>query len=188
MLNQNMMSGLVMLSELYLESNRIVSIEDHTFKNMAKLRSLQLYSNNLTYIRKYTFSGLINMQALDISRNILSYIHNGSFIDFPTSAAVDTFSNLIPCSCSYVRMLSSYNFDWQQSDCRDYEPLSHGNFFRSEVEIGNGSATRWTPWFLWRNCGSCDGSFMRLRPCLSCRNTNNPMCVDDGMNRQLLCR
>ena len=69
------------LKSIYLDNNRISSIDELFFRNMIELTELSLANNQLVYISGRVFSGLFNLSWLSLSHNLIQYIEPNSFRD-----------------------------------------------------------------------------------------------------------
>jgi len=66
-------------TSLFLDENRISSIEAGTFSGLTKLTELRLDENGISSIESDDFSGLTNLTKLDLSFNVIASIEPGTF-------------------------------------------------------------------------------------------------------------
>lgn len=62
------------LKYLYLDTNKLVKIEDKTFSNLVNLREIWLESNSIVSVKKDAFFNSTNLKLICISNNPISLI------------------------------------------------------------------------------------------------------------------
>ena len=94
------------LSRFYLRHNKIVSINETTFRNLINLRHLYLDSNNIVRVHKNSFQTLRKLSYLVLTRNPL---HHFSDVLFPKFLS---FIDLSECLLSHLpfQLLSSVRY------------------------------------------------------------------------------
>ncbi|QDU59031.1 leucine-rich repeat domain-containing protein [Aeoliella mucimassa] len=70
---------LVNVQELYLDNNKIASIESGDFNGLNRLLTLDLSDNQIAHMELGVFSDSIYLQQLDLSSNRLTSIESGTF-------------------------------------------------------------------------------------------------------------
>ena len=67
------------LQELWLDNNRITSIESGDFDGLTNLQKLWLEDNQITSLESGAFDGLANLERLDLGDNQITGIERGAF-------------------------------------------------------------------------------------------------------------
>ncbi|XP_022826792.1 connectin-like [Spodoptera litura] len=65
--------------QIVLKSNKIATLEKHSFSQMMMLSNLSLDENQISELKRDVFFGLPNLHVLHLSNNNLSLIHEGCF-------------------------------------------------------------------------------------------------------------
>ena len=81
------------VTELYLHSNNISTIQPNAFSHLTSCTLLSLSHNHLTKISKQMFSGLTSVKHLFLEGNQIFYIQPGSFSSLPNLSDVRLANN-----------------------------------------------------------------------------------------------
>ena len=122
------------LSELYLERNKIKSLDKHLFDSLGQLKLLNLKENRIDYLDDLTFKSLVKLESLDLSRNKL------------TTLTEQTFAGLV----NLKELFLSYN-PLKNIDTNTFKYLAlHSSLNRLEI-ISNTDSD----WFVFDDADIC---------------------------------
>ena len=120
------------LAELYLERNKIKSLDEHVFDSLIHLKHLNLKENRLSFVADLTFQSLASLESLDLSRNKLTTLTELTFAGLASLQELylsynplkyidtDTFSFLGAHSpLSRLEIISNTDSDWFVFDDAD---------------------------------------------------------------------
>eukprot|EP00106_Octopus_bimaculoides_P021286 XP_014788728.1 PREDICTED: G-protein coupled receptor 126-like [Octopus bimaculoides] len=80
---------------LYLEHNKIKTIENGAFQNLVNLRRLHLDNNEITIIKEGTFQNLLSLETLWLYNNEITDVEEGSFKSIPNLHTLSLLNNKI---------------------------------------------------------------------------------------------
>ena len=95
-------SGLVGLTELHMSHNRLTEINPGAFNDLTALTYLSMFHNDITSLGADTFSGLPKLTYLNVDNNPIANIH------------VDTFDPLTSLDSLYLESLDLMDTDWHE--------------------------------------------------------------------------
>jgi hypothetical protein len=91
----NEFQGLNELQVLYLDNNKIRTIDDQAFKDNSKLTFLSLLDNNINYVNPVWFEHLTSLRTLYLDDNDIRYIDPLTFTSLVSIENIDLRSNEI---------------------------------------------------------------------------------------------
>ncbi|VDI69933.1 Hypothetical predicted protein [Mytilus galloprovincialis] len=92
--------GLPSLRYLYLNHNKIRSLESNTFVNMSKLYRLYLHTNEISTIEPFSFTNLPSLRYIHLYGNNISHIEEHAFGNLTSLSTLDLTGNQLNCDCS----------------------------------------------------------------------------------------
>ncbi|XP_063443453.1 slit homolog 1 protein-like [Mytilus trossulus] len=168
-------ANLISLEVLYLQNNKITSIDANTFSVLTSILFLRLHENHISSIEPGAFKGLGLMRRLSLNDNNLTTVSANLFDSSTNLEQLRLQGNLLMC-CAMIDLI-----EWAQNQTRlsQFNGTCHDSNIATDINSFNSSSCpvdgQWGPWST-ASCSLSCGNGIGSRK----RNCENPKPSVDG--------